>query len=501
MKNDTDKKITDTKSIRPPVVVVMGHIDHGKSTLLDYIRKSNATEKEAGGITQHISAYEAEILVGGEKRKITFLDTPGHEAFCSIRERGASVADIAILVVSAEDGVKPQTLEALNCARSNNIPFIVALNKIDRPGANIDKVRQNLAENDVLVEGWGGTIPCIPISAKTGEKVDDLLEMIALQSDIEELTGDHKKDAEGFVIESDLNPKQGVSATLIIKEGSMKLGHFVSADGAFTKIRAIENYAGENIDEATFSSPIKIVGWEGQPAVGSLFKTFGTKEEAYEFAHRAKGKAKDTLEKETGNRATYGIVVKADAHGSLDAIEHELLKLNNEKIGVRIIAKGIGKITEGDIKTANIKKSLVIGFNVGSDKSAEILALRDGTEIKTFKIIYELIDFIAKKVKDATPIETVEVATGLAKILRTFSKNKDKQVVGGRVETGEMKLGSTVKILRRDTQIGEGKIKEIQTQKIKAEVVKEGQEFGMMIESKIEIVEGDKVEATSFVKQ
>jgi translation initiation factor IF-2 len=499
-KNKTEKT---NLVVRPPVVVVMGHIDHGKSTLLDYIRKTNTTSKEAGGITQHISAYEAEIIISGQKRKITFLDTPGHEAFCSIRQRGASVADIAVLVVSAEDGVKPQTIEALNCITKSGMPFIVALNKIDRAGANADKTKQDLAENGVLVEGWGGTVPIVSVSAKTGDNVPEFLEMIALQSDLEDLKGNPTILAEGFVIESDLNPKQGISATLIIKNGSLKIGLFVATAGAYAPVRAIENYKGENLSEASFSSPVKIVGWNAQPMVGYQFKTFSKKEEAVEFAAKNINlEAKESPKNfPTSSAAFLEVVVKADTFGSLNAVEHELIKLGNEKIAIKIISKGIGAITEKDLKTANIKSSLILGFNVGADKSTEMLALRDNTEIKTYKIIYELVDYVREKIKEQTPIETVKTITGSVKVLRIFSKNKDKQVAGGRVDEGEIKIGSVIEISRRDILIGTGKIKELQIQKIKTGVVKADQEFGMMIESKIELVPGDILKATSLIKQ
>jgi translation initiation factor IF-2 len=477
---------------RPPVVVVMGHIDHGKSTLLDYIRKTNIVAKESGGITQHISAYEAEVVAGGEKRKITFLDTPGHEAFCSVRERGAKVADIAVLVVSAEDGVKPQTLEALDCINKNSMPFIIALNKIDRPGANVDKIKQNLAENNVLVEGWGGTVPIVSISAKTGQGVEDLLEMIALQSDVLELKGDSNVPAEGFVIESHLNPKQGISATLIIKNGCLKTGMFVATEESFAPVRSIE---------ACFSSPVRIVGWSAGPKVGNEFKTFLKKEDAIKFAEESACAKERECDGVADERAVWGVVVKADTFGSLDAVEHELKKLENEKIAVKIISKDVGAISEKDIKTAKIKRSPVLGFNVSMDRSAEGLALRDGIEVKTYKVIYDLVDYAREKIKEATPVKTVETITGSAKILKIFSANRDKQVVGGRIEEGEIKSGSVVKIFRRDSLIGSGKMKELQIQKIKTDVVKEGQEFGMMVESKIELVPGDFLKATTMVQK
>jgi translation initiation factor IF-2 len=494
----------NNQTARPPVVVVMGHIDHGKSTLLDYIRKTNTTAKEAGGITQHLSAYEVEVPInnGSESRRMTFLDTPGHEAFCSIRERGAQIADIAVLVVSADDGVKPQTIEALKCIRTDAMPFIVAINKIDKNGVNVDKIKQNLAEHDVLVEGWGGSVPVVPISAKTGENIDELLEIIALQVDLEELKGESSLGAEGFVIESNLNPKQGISATLIIKNGTLKIGSFVASDSCYAPVRTIENFMGSQIKEATFSSPVKITGWNNLPIVGRNFKTFDSKDGAMEYAQKTtiKPTNENNLTVPSGC-ACLTLIVKADTTGSLEAVEHELGKLDNEKIVVRIISKGVGPIIESDIKTAGIKKSLVLGFNVEFAKGTDMLALRDHIEVKLFKIIYELIDYVKEKMKAATPVSKVEAITGSAKIIRPFSKNKDKQVIGGKVEEGEIKSGSTVKIFRRDALLGEGKIKEIQSQKIKTNSVKEGDDFGLMIESKIEITQGDVLKAVSLIEQ
>ena len=492
---------TKNSAPRSPVVVIMGHIDHGKSTLLDYIRKTSTALKEAGGITQHISAYEAECGVSGEKRTITFLDTPGHEAFSSVRERGVRVADIAVLVVSAEDGVKPQTLEALNVIQKFNLPFIIAINKIDKPGANADRVKQNLAEHSVLVEGWGGTTPVVQISAKTGENVNDLLEMIALQADVEELRGDPTLPAEGFVIESDLNPKQGIRATLIIKNGSLKLGSFVYTNWAWTKVRMIENYKGESIKEAKFSSPVRIVGWSDTPSVGSKFHTFLTKEEGETFATTQDEHADSKNETIKESTNSISLILKADTFGSLDAIQNELQKLSTEKMGVKIIGKGIGDISEQDIKTAMIKKNLILGFSVGMNKGVDMLALRSGIELKTFNIIYELLDFVKAKIQTETPFETKEVITGMAKILRNFSKTKDKQVIGARVQSGEIHNNKIVKIIRREVEIGEGKIKEIQSQKIKTDSVKEGDEFGMMLESKMDVVPGDILQEISKIQQ
>lgn len=496
------KSLDKNKVARPPVVVVMGHIDHGKSTLLDYIRKTNTAAKEAGGITQHIAAYETECEVGGQKRLITFLDTPGHEAFCAIRERGASIADLSVLVVSAEDGVKPQTIEVLKSLKTTRLPFIVAINKIDKPGANVDKVKQSLAEHDVLVEGWGGSIPTVPISAKTGENIGELLEMIVLQADLEELTGDESAEASGFIIESHLNPKQGIRATLVIKDGSLKIGDFIATQNSYTRVKMIEDHSGKTINQARFSSPICITGWTALPKVGSEFRSFKTKEEAIAFS--------ETVEKNIDTKITQlpkegavvvDLVVKADTLGTLEAIEYELQKQNTDKVQIRIIGSGVGAVNESDVKLANIKKNTIVVFNVPIEKSSEALANREKIEIKSFNIIYELTDFVKNLVKAATPVAKIEVVTGAAKVLRIFNKSKGKQVIGGKVEKGELKQGNMVKILRREALIGEGKIRELQSQKIKAEMVKTGQEFGMSLETKLELVEGDVLQAISWVEE
>jgi translation initiation factor IF-2 len=405
-------------------------------------------------------------------------------------------------LVLADVGVKPQTIEALNCITKSEVPFIVAINKIDKAGINLDKIKQNLAENEILVEGWGGTVPVVAISAKTGTGVPDLLEMITLQSDMEELCGNPSIPAEGFVIESNLSPKQGISATLVIKNGSLKTGMFVAAEDSYAPVRSIENYLGQNISEASFSSPVRIVGWNVQPRVGNEFKTFSKKEDALQFVtENSSKKNEENPIAASCNCALFEVVVKADTLGSLDAVEHELKKLGNEKIMVRIISKEVGAISENDIKTAKTKKSLVLGFNVNIDKCAEALAMRDGIEIKVYKIIYDLVDYVKAKIKEATPVETVETTTGSSKILKTFSQNKDKQVIGCRMEEGEIKTGSTVKIYRREALIGSGKVKELQTQKIKVSLVKEGQEFGAMVESKIELTPGDVLKATLMIEK
>lgn len=479
-------------------MAVLGHIDHGKSTLLDYIRKSNTVEKEVGGITQHLSAYEAEV--GPDKRKITFLDTPGHEAFCAIRERGSRVADIAILVVSAEDGVKPQTIEAIKCICAEATPFIVAINKIDKPNANIEKTKQDLAGQEVFVEGWGGTVPVVNISAKKGDGVAELLEMILLQADLLELESDPLAPAEGFVIESAKDTKNGVSATLIIKNGQLKKGTYVASQGGFVAVRQIETFDGQKIDRAEASMPIRLTGWNGLPIVGEDFASFDSKSEAEEYVSQlaTKTETQKIFGQNEAGCSCLPIIIKADAQGSLEAIENEFNKINISGINLKIIADGIGPITEGDVKTAVSSKAVMIGFNVPTDKNANALGLRDAVEIRNFSIIYELTDWLKEKLQELAPKEKQEVITAKVKILKVFSQSKDKQVIGCRAEDGEVKSGQVARIFRREGQIGEGRIRELQSQKQKVGSIEQGQEFGMLFESKTEVAPGDYLEIVSL---
>ncbi|HEY4516177.1 MAG TPA: translation initiation factor IF-2 [Candidatus Paceibacterota bacterium] len=497
MNTETSKKIP-----RPPIVVIMGHIDHGKSSLLDYIRKTKVVDKEAGGITQHISAYEAIVELGkGEKRSITFLDTPGHEAFHSVRKSGSKVADIAVVIVSAEDGVKQQTIEVLDRVKEDKIPFIIAINKIDKPNANIDKTKQELAEKEIFVEGWGGTVPFVPISAKTGEGVEELLETILLQGDMEELTGDPLTQASGFVIESNRDSRKGVVATLIIRNGTLKKGMFVSSGSCMAPVRMIEDFIGKVIDTASLSKPIRLNGWDNAPAPGSLFMSHLSKQEAEKAVEEYLATSKNTIRATEDSSVEFiPVAIKADTLGSLSAIEHEFKKMNTEKIIIKIISSGVGLVQESDVKLGMASQgTLIVGFGVKVDGGAKDLALRNNVEVKTFDIIYELTDWVKNILIERTPKEEVDEITGTAKILKVFSVNKNKQVVGGKVESGEIKVNDALKIIRREVEIGEGRVRELQTQKNKTSLVNEGLEFGTLIESKIEIAPGDKIAAHSRV--
>lgn len=516
------KKINNENVKRAPIVVVMGHIDHGKSTLLDYIRTSNIVGGEAGGITQHIGAYEAQYTnSSGEKHNITFLDTPGHEAFCSIRERGAQAADIAILVVSAEDGVKPQTIEAYNEIKKTKIPFIVAINKIDKANANIDKTKQSLGENEIYVEGWGGDIPCVPISATKGTGIAELLDMIVIMSELANLNYNPQNKATGIVIESELDSRKGIAATLLIKDGSITTGSFVIAEDSFAPIRFIEDFRGEKIATAYASMPVVILGWNKIPQCGSKFTIVDTKKEAEKitesFANKINQKkttnvplpeiAADKIKPGTNEESgviTLSVAIKADAIGSLDGIKHELRKIKNDKVSLHIISLGIGAINENDIKLIESDPSIIlVGFHVDTDKKAQSIIERSAIplNIKTFNIIYELTQYVLDCLLTKVPKEYEEIATGRAKVLALFSKEKDRQVIGGKVETGIITSGNEVRIIRRDSEIGRGKIRELQEKKARTGEVAMGHEFGVMVESKIEIAVGDRIEAVKTIEK
>lgn len=498
------KNSSTTLTPRPPIVVIMGHIDHGKSSLLDYIRKTNIVAKEAGGITQHLSAYE--VIRAVEKSKsnhITFLDTPGHQAFSKMRSRGANVADIAVLVVSAEDGVKEQTKEALQAILDAHIPYIVAINKIDKPNANIERTKQNLAENEIYLEGFGGQIPFVPISAKIGTGVSDLLDMILLVAEMENLTAKQSDGAEGIVIESHMTPAQGISATLIITNGTLKKGVFILADTSMAPVRAIENFLGEKIESATFSAPVKITGFDGLPSVGARFSVYNSKKEAE--AAREALTAKNTKEKApveartiplATNPLIIPIILKSDVGGTLEALEKELGKIEHERVALRIVAMSVGGIGENDVKLASgADNPIILGFHVKIDRKAAEIAERFNVTIKTFDVIYELSEWLEAEMVRRAPKVLVEETTGTVKILKIFSSAKHKQVIGGKVLSGIIEQNSIVKIMRRGVEIGQGKILELQIQKISAKKVDEGNECGMMIEAKIEVTPSDTLEA------
>ena len=484
---------------RSPVVVIMGHIDHGKSTLLDHIRKTNIVAGEAGGITQHLSAYRVEhVTKEGVKKHITFLDTPGHEAFQKMRFRGADVADVAILLVSAEDGVKPQTLEALTCIKKAGIPFIVAINKIDKPGADLVRTQSSLIENEIYIEGMGGDISWTPISAKTGQGIDDLLDILLLTAELAELKTDASTLGSGSVIEGNLDNKRGSAATLIVKDGVVRAGTFVVSGTSYAPVRIMEDWAGKSIKEASASEPIEIVGWSEVPKVGDSFVTVLTKKEAEAMALANKLPIPKAIEREL-NIPTIPLLIKADVLGTIDAIVHELEKYKSDRLVVRVIGTGVGTISDNDVQNVSAtKNAIIVGFNVTPTRPALDLAERVGVEIKTFDIIYKLSEWLEEALKTRTPQKEEERVTGKAKILKHFSSQKNAHVLGGRLEEGTLSLGQNVRITRRDVDMGKGILKNLQQHKSNVKMISDG-EFGMQLDSKTELAPGDIIEAIEIV--
>lgn len=499
---------------KQPVIAIMGHVDHGKSSLLDAIRDTNIVEGEIGGITQHVSAYEVVHELKEKKiiKKITFLDTPGHEAFQSMRESGAKIADIAILIVSAEDGAMPQTIEAHKVIIENNVPFIVAISKADKPNANIQKTKNSLIENGIYIEGMGGDVPVVEIDSKTKKGINELLDTILLVAEMNELKYDPNKNATGFVLETLLDGKRGISSTLIIKDGTMPKSGSILAGNAISPIRIIEDYAGKPIKEAIAGQVIKVTGFDTAPFVNSEFIASENKKEIekkqQEILSTEKQKVLDPRIYRNA-KLVIPVILKADTLGTLSAVEREIKKIeHNEKtdeetgIKVKIIGGGVGNITESDILgSSHDDNVLIIGFNVKIENKAKDEAERLAITAYTFDIIYKLSEWFNEKVEERLPHEEIEKLIGKLKILKNFSVSKDKQVLGGKVLEGIIKNTAKVKIYRRDFEIGVGKVVELQSMKIKAVEVLEGNECGIMIESKIEIIPGDIIEAIEIEKK
>jgi translation initiation factor IF-2 len=485
---------------RPPIVAVMGHIDHGKSSLLDYIRKANVTAGEAGGITQHVSAYEAEHEHEGAVRKITFLDTPGHEAFRALRARGAAAADVAILVVAADEGVKPQTLEALNAILEANTPFVVALTKIDKNGADPERAKMSLLEHGVYLEGLGGSIAYAPVSSKTGEGVPELLDLVLLTADLAELTADTSLPGSGFILESSQDPRQGLSATLIIKDGTLAVGSFAVAGEAYAPIRFIENFTGTRIPEGVPSQPVRVSGWTALPPAGTPWMSVKARKEAETLVAEAKraaaeaARAAQAAAADEDGKAVVPLILKADVTGSIEAIKHELAKISHDRVSIRILSAGIGAVAEGDVKTAVASGAIIIAFTVGVDAGARDLAERSGVTIESFAIIYELKEYVEKLVAERAPKVATDETLGIAKALKIFSAGNTKQVMGARLTSGAFTLGGQVKIVRGGTEvIGFGTLLNLQLARADQQEIRVEGEFGLQLESKAEVKPGDEL--------
>lgn len=487
------KKETAQLMERPPIVVIMGHVDHGKSTLLDYIRKANTVAGEAGGITQHVAAYEVEKEHEGKNKRITFIDTPGHAAFSAIRARGATAADIAVLVVAADDGVKPQTLEALQSIRDSGIPFVVAINKIDKQNASIERTQASLLEHGVYLEKFGGDVPWTAISAKQGTGVAELLDVILLVAEMLNLNADTSKEARGNVIEAHRDQKRGIAATLIITEGTLKSGMAVLAGHAISPVRIMEDHLGKSLKEASFSTPVQLIGFDELPDVGAEFVSFKNKKEAEAARPPAQTPHSTMTVSESSEQFLLPVIVRADTQGSIEAIAQELIKLGDDRKRVNIVQSGIGTISEGDVKVAiaGSNTALIVGFNVGIDTIAEDNARQHGVRVEKFNIIYKLTEKLQEVLESDAPKREVEEVRGKAKVLKLFSNRKDEYVLGGRVDEGYIPKDGKVHVLRRGEIVGNGKILNIQTNRMDASRVDEGNQFGAQVESGAEIVQGD----------
>lgn len=498
MNESQNKKIEHNLDLvaRPPVVVVMGHIDHGKTTLLDYIRKTEVALGESGGITQHIGAYQA--IHNG--KQITFIDTPGHEAFSKMRSRGAKVADIAVLVIAADDGIKPQTKESLIAILESKIPFVVAINKIDKESADSERVKNELSVEGVFLEGRGGNVPFAEISAKTGSGITELLETILLMAEVEDLKANPKKFAEGVIIESHHDAKRGSTATVLVRDGILKKGEYMAAGNSIAKIKILEDFAGNSIDMALPSSPVLVIGFSVIPQVGSEFKVFFSQKEAVEFSNSLSSDKKVAVRFGTSNageakKPEIGIIIKSDTEGSAEAILGELIKLRRDFFELKVLRTGAGDVSEDDVRLASSSKNpLIVAFKVKIKQEANELSERFGIKISKFDIIYEVNDSVKREVENILPPEIKRSIIGKAKILKIFGEVGKGQIVGGKITEGFLQKNSTFSIIRRLNKIGEGKIESLQIGKINTDKVEKGHEFGAKITSSISIVSGDELE-------
>ncbi len=478
---------------RPPVIAVMGHIDHGKSSLLDYIRKANIVAGEAGGITQHVAAY----IATHNDRPVTFLDTPGHEAFKALRTRGAAAADIAILVVAADEGVMPQTLDALTAIKEAGIPFIIAITKIDKNNADVEHTKNSLLENGIYIEGLGGDIAYALISSKSGEGIPELLDLVLLAADLAELTADREASATGFVLESTQDPKRGASATLIVKNGTLTIDGFVVAGDAYAPIRFIEDFRGKRIERAGPSEPARISGFSKLPTAGSLFSIATTKKEAETLAKKNANEFATMPERASSvdGVTELPIIVKADVAGSVDALEHEIAKITHERASVRVVSSGVGSVSETDVKTALASGATIIAFNVGTDAIALEAAEREKISIFSFSIIYELSAKVRELLEASVPTIAVEKELGKAMVLKTFSSGAKKQVLGARHVSGALSVGDRVKIMRKGEEIARGSIKNLQQARSDVKEIHTEGDFGTEIEARADAAYGDELVA------
>ena len=501
---DTDV-VEENLEKRPPIVTIMGHVDHGKTSLLDAIRKAKVTDTEAGGITQHIGAYT--VTLNGEK--ITFLDTPGHEAFTAMRARGAQVTDIVILVVAADDGIMPQTKEAISHCKAANVPMIVAINKIDRPGANVDRVKQELTEHGLVAEDWGGDTICVPVSAKTGENLDSLLEMILLTAEMQELTADPNRKSKGTVIEAKLDKGRGAVASLLIQNGTLHVGDSILVGSTYGRIRAMFDDMGKKIKSAGPSIPVEVLGLSEVPAAGDRFVVVKDEKTARNMAEIRKDKIK-TESHQTSHRVSLedlysqiqegkvkelSIIVKADVQGSVEAIRQSLEKLSTDDVKVRVIHGAVGAITETDITLAAASNALMIGFNVRPDSNAVAMAEKDGVDIKTYRIIYDAIEDVKSAMIGMLDPEYKEVINGKAEVRMTYKISNVGTIAGCYVTDGKIVRNSEIRVIRDGIVIFESVLASLKRFKDDAKEVNKGYECGLSVERFNDLKEGDIIES------
>jgi translation initiation factor IF-2 len=506
--DDSDDIDEEAQQPRPPVITVMGHVDHGKTTLLDRIRNANVVEGEAGGITQHIGAYQTEQ----NGKRVTFIDTPGHAAFTKMRARGAQVTDIVVLMVAADDGVMPQTVEAIAHARAAEVPIVVAVNKVDKENADVQKVLAQLAENELVPESWGGDTICVEMSAQQGLGVDDLLEQLTLVAELEELTANPSGRAKGIVLEANLDVGRGPVATILVDKGTLKVGDPIVAGAAWGRVRAMIDDKGQQIKEAGPSTPVQVLGLSSVPNAGDEFraapdeKTARTVGDAREARQRAKSqrgdarvqkgvKLEDVFSQiQAGEVATLNLVIKADVQGSLEAVSESLRRLEREEVKLAFVHRGVGGITENDITLASATNATIIGFNVRPDRKARDLAENEKVEIRTYEIIYKLLEDIEKAMLGMLAPEYEEVVTGEAEVREIFRVPKIGAIAGCYVRSGQITRGSKVRFLRDGVIIWKGSIQSLRRFKDDVREVRDGFECGIGLSDFQDLKQGDLIE-------
>lgn len=505
-----DADLNVKKKPRPPVVTIMGHVDHGKTKLLDAIRQTNIIDTESGGITQHIGAYQTKVEFKENGRKkirvITFLDTPGHEAFSAMRAHGANITDIVILVVAADEGVKPQTIEAVSHARSAKVPIIVAINKIDKPEADPDRVKRELSEHKLIPEEWGGQTPMIPVSAKNQLNIDKLLEVVVLTADVEGLSASYETNARGMVIESKMQPGKGAVATVIIREGTLKAGDIIVYSNEYAKVRFMEDWTGKRVKEAYPSDPVLVAGFKKAPKVGSIIRAVSSEKAAREITEKlqreagAKTTAQTSSLKEVSEAAKAGkskdlnLIIKTDVKGSLDAIKGSLQDIASDLIKVKILSGGVGAVTESDVNLAQTSGAVILAFRVPIPPAVLRLAETSKIKISKYDIIYELIDEVTAALEGMLEPEIIETKIGKIKILKIFRREKDRGVVGGKVISGKVTPGTKIIALRGEDILGELKTDLVQVANEKVNQVESPNECGISYTGNLKLKSDDILE-------